>query len=78
MAKFPPVRNINELAKEFGLTARQLGGIMGHDKNAPKPVLTKGSTVFKGFGENAKRKTVKNQFDYAKAKAWWNSRNSEV
>jgi len=30
-----PVRNINELAQEFGVTAKRLGGIVGSDETAP-------------------------------------------
>ena len=58
-----PLRLLCEMAEEFGVSANQLRGIIGHSPDAPKPKL------------NSHSKAAHIWYDPDEVRVWWKSRS---
>ena len=61
----PPLRTVKEMAKEFGVSVRQLAAFLGHSSTAPKPV----------FRQNGRANLT--WYVHAEMRAWWKARGTE-
>jgi len=65
-------------AVSLAVTKQRLGGIVGSDETAPKPVLMKGghfrSDADVHFNAMDSKKRIKNQYRLSEMRAWWAAR----